>query len=649
MLFLLVAILGLLLLVTLFVSAFLLWLSSKICRVRRGAPPVPEGTTAPRAGITFRRALGVVLLFSICSDLLAVAFWLARPGQPNDFSAFDILALVASLCLLFFFMRTLVAPTLGRAICVGLLWQVFSAIYVVLFVLVVGTALIRAYVMPTGSMAETLLGYHKDVTCPACGHGFVVNCSAEVDPSEGRPMPTFACICPNCRQRIHFPSAPRHYLLNNKDSVAIADPGLQGGDRIAVGRGLLGSDLLVPRRFNLVVHEYPIQRSLIYVKRLVGLPGETLAIRGGELYVLAADKRIKYDAADAEQDVQDPSQAKELMHIDDAEAIQRFKQGQFEILRKSPEQILSLRRHVYDNDHPAPSQLPRWKGEEGWSASGNGFRSASDSAKHVAWLRYHHFLPDFPEKPVLITDMLGYNTYQNGSGGVIMHTPLLGDNWVGDLLLECEAIIDNPQGELTLELSRGLDRFRAQWELSTGTCTLSRKTKDGDQKLDSRTTAVKKGAYRLRFANVDQRLVVWVDDELPFGNGVFYAPPKDLGPRPENDFEPASIGIRGASVAIQKLKLFRDTYYTVGGIKQGLPHDADVRDFDPLDAVRGRWEDLRDPPFATLYVQPGHYFVLGDNSPESSDSRSWGAVPHRLLLGRAFFVYYPWKRVGPLH
>ena len=40
-------------------------------------------------------------------------------------------------------------------------------------------------------------------------------------------------------------------------------------------------------------------------------------------------------------------------------------------------------------------------------------------------------------------------------------------------------------------------------------------------------------------------------------------------------------------------------------------------------------------------MQPGHYLCLGDNSTESSDSRDWGAVPERLMLGRALMVYYP--------
>jgi len=42
-----------------------------------------------------------------------------------------------------------------------------------------------------------------------------------------------------------------------------------------------------------------------------------------------------------------------------------------------------------------------------------------------------------------------------------------------------------------------------------------------------------------------------------------------------------------------------------------------------------------------LVVPPGKYFAMGDNRDHSSDSRYWGLVPERLLLGRAQVVYYP--------
>src|SRR5262249_56221990 len=79
----------------------------------------------------------------------------------------------------------------------------------------------------------------------------------------------------------------------------------------------------------------------------------------------------------------------------------------------------------------------------------------------------------------------------------------------------------------------------------------------------------KGGSYRLRFANVDDRLTVWVDDRLPFGDGVVYDPPAQRGPTPENDLQPAGVGVRGATVTVSKLQLWRDTYYQANTIPPG--------------------------------------------------------------------------------
>ena len=49
-------------------------------------------------------------------------------------------------------------------------------------------------------------------------------------------------------------------------------------------------------------------------------------------------------------------------------------------------------------------------------------------------------------------------------------------------------------------------------------------------------------------------------------------------------------------------------------------------------------------------VPLGHYYALGDNSDESSDSRFWGWVPERELVGKALFIFYPFSwRWGPAH
>ncbi len=42
-----------------------------------------------------------------------------------------------------------------------------------------------------------------------------------------------------------------------------------------------------------------------------------------------------------------------------------------------------------------------------------------------------------------------------------------------------------------------------------------------------------------------------------------------------------------------------------------------------------------------ITLKENEYFVLGDNRPDSSDSRSWGPLPRSRLIGRVFFRYWP--------
>ncbi|MFT4035373.1 MAG: signal peptidase I [Patulibacter sp.] len=51
---------------------------------------------------------------------------------------------------------------------------------------------------------------------------------------------------------------------------------------------------------------------------------------------------------------------------------------------------------------------------------------------------------------------------------------------------------------------------------------------------------------------------------------------------------------------------------------------------------------------AAFTVPNGHYFMMGDNRGDSSDSRYWGPVPRNYIIGRAFATYWPPKRIGGL-
>lgn len=46
-----------------------------------------------------------------------------------------------------------------------------------------------------------------------------------------------------------------------------------------------------------------------------------------------------------------------------------------------------------------------------------------------------------------------------------------------------------------------------------------------------------------------------------------------------------------------------------------------------------------------IKVPEGYYYVLGDNSASSRDSRYWGFVPQKNIIGKAFFLYWPLNRI----
>jgi signal peptidase I len=331
-----------------------------------------------------------------------------------------------------------------------------------------------------------------------------------------------------------------------------------------------------------------------------------------------------------------------------------------------------MRRLVYDNDYQASDLTGKtwqrwrpdpdaWEAEEDGKAFRHGMR-VGNGGEQGEWLRYRHLLRKDQGKPTLITDFMGYNSNESWEWKPQLNQWLPapsrdtpgspnGMNWVGDLILECEVKVEKAEGELVLELVRGPDRFRAHWDLASedGVCTLTRQSVNGPDSsaevLDRQPTRLRKGTYRLRFANVDRRLTVWVDNQLPFGAGVPYDPPAFVGPT-EADLQPASIGVKGGALTVRKLKLWRDTYHAVAPnnlrVSPQKGADVEVGDWGNPET----WKGLQDPPVLTLYVQPGHYLCLGDNSPQSSDGRSWGLVPERLLLGRALLVYYPFDRAG---
>jgi signal peptidase I len=614
-----------------------------------------------------------------------------------------------------------------------------TIVFVVVLVLLLKLFVTEAFVIPTGSMAETLYGIHKMLTCPKCGIEFPVNSHDEVEGNPaGRRTPLYGYCCPNCRYQ---------GLVNE-----FPPPGPENstGDRVLVLKPVY--HLKDPQRGDVVVFKYPKlpqerQTASNYIKRAEGFGGETIAIYKGDLYVTRA---LSYPADDPlfprpenRLNLWQPQYMYSTNNGPNPQAVKLFDSsrdagfpatanglgtGGFEIVRKGEEQLLADRRIVWDNDKQ-PKELggfnvpSRWyalkEGEAFWKADTREqptvFEHTGDGTD-LHWIRYRHLPmpwkstpaadegnPDrlqlVRQEPKPIDNFLGYNegTEMDPVTGQLMSSR--GNSpverlWVGDLILECEVIVENG-AEAVLELSKGVNRFRATF--GNGRVALRQFGRGGDAfKEPTRPCKVTAGTYRLRFANVDSRLWVWVNGKnIDFGPDGDYSPVEPLpgdkanpeGWTQENDVDaPASIGAKG-KVTIRHITLHRDIYYTRTGYswyKIDKPVLDRLKAQNAPQAVLEKLGALTDKPFSSreglhaevasvlgaagidgwtdtivkeaelpgadiFYVQPGHYLCLGDNSAQSSDSRSWGTVPERLLLGKAVFVFWPgWpkSRVG---
>jgi signal peptidase I len=49
-----------------------------------------------------------------------------------------------------------------------------------------------------------------------------------------------------------------------------------------------------------------------------------------------------------------------------------------------------------------------------------------------------------------------------------------------------------------------------------------------------------------------------------------------------------------------------------------------------------------------ITIPKGEYYMMGDNRGESADSREWGPVPKKWIIGKAFMTYWPPGRIGLL-
>ena len=149
-----------------------------------------------------------------------------------------------------------------------------SIIIALVFAFVFRAYSAEAFVIPTGSMAPTLYGRHKELHCAECGVKYAVGASDELVEKSEYYLPdnkVTGAFCPNCR-----------YYTNLQNAMPFT------GDRIIVNK--FPFDYGDPGRWDVIVFKYPEASQTNYIKRLVGLPGEEIQISRGDVYARKNEK-----------------------------------------------------------------------------------------------------------------------------------------------------------------------------------------------------------------------------------------------------------------------------------------------------------------------------------------------------------------------
>ncbi|HYD02528.1 MAG TPA: signal peptidase I [Phycisphaerales bacterium] len=511
----------------------------------------------------------------------------------------------------------------------------------------------EAFIIPTGSMAPTLNGAHMRFVSPYTGEDWAVSPWFFVDNNSQNPYPSQGDEAANRRMgrgvTVHDPITG----LDVSDAVGKS----RAGDRIFVLKYLYG--IQSPEPYDVVVFKNPTQPDENYIKRLIALPGEQVALVDGDVFVRPAPKQ----AAEG-----NPWEATDWT------------------IRRKPEVAQrAVWLPVYDSSLLTAAAVSKgaqspWVAGGGATATeGGAVFAVSAAPATVAWDRTKTFVAN-PGQPSTadadrtreISDRYAYNE----APGYHANQPRFP---VGDVRVRATAVPKKGADVSALALSTVIEarghEFRAAFAKGRVVLTM-RPLSGGEAKVlgEGTVDALASGAsggkpVKIEFWHSDQRLQVYVDGELAAAGEYNWLPMERLrhaltpgawqqftGQAPTRirniledpaGYVPSSARIESAGVELElrAVALDRDLFYRPATHPSG-----------PTQRLLAGKPAAATHPSSTLTLGDDQYFVCGDNSPSSLDARLWGypdpwvaeefdaspsVVSRRLLMGKAFFVYFP--------
>lgn len=162
--------------------------------------------------------------------------------------------------------------------------------------------------------------------------------------------------------------------------------------------------------------------------------------------------------------------------------------------------------------------------------------------------------------------------------------------------------------------------------------------------------AVKQYSYGLRIPVGNQKIYN-VGEPKRGDIALFYYPADTSKP-----FVKRVIGLPGDHIVYKNKTLtingeeMRQQYL---GKALNIEQDGGVSDVDQkIESLNGInhsifvKSEIQDPVDIDVVVPEGYYYMMGDNRDDSSDSRAWGFVPERYLIGKAFGIWMSWDSMA---